>query len=125
MAGRAWPAGAERASGRPGSGRRSGRSCVVQLCADAGPAGPRGPRPLPSAPARRLPGPMPSAPEYVRTVLSENFEDAKALFLEPLLAIHGAHLVMLAERGIVGPDDARTLRDAAPGVSRGTARRPP
>ena len=44
---------------------------------------------------------MPFAPEYVRTVLNENFEDAKALFLEPLLAIHDAHLVMLAEQGIV------------------------
>ena len=66
---------------------------------------------------------MPFAPEYVRTVLNENFEDAKALFLEPLLAIHGAHLVMLAERGIVGPDDARTLRDAVAGVCRDTVRR--
>jgi len=66
---------------------------------------------------------MPFAPEYVRTVLNENFEDAKALFLEPLLAIHGAHLVMLAERGIVGPADARTLRDAVAGVCRDTVRR--
>ena len=37
---------------------------------------------------------MPFAPEYVHTVLNENFEDAKALFLDPLLAIHGAHLVL-------------------------------
>ena len=66
---------------------------------------------------------MPFAPEYVRTVLHENFEDAKALFLDPLLAIHGAHLVMLAERGIVGPGDARTLRDALGGVCRDTIRR--
>lgn len=44
---------------------------------------------------------MPFAPEYVRTVLNDNFEDAKTLFLDPLLAIHGAHLVMLAEQGIV------------------------
>jgi argininosuccinate lyase len=52
------------------------------------------------------------APEYVRYVLNDNFEDAKRLFLSPLMAIHGAHLVMLAERAIVGPVDARRLRDA-------------
>ena len=28
------------------------------------------------------------APEYVANVLNENFEDAKRLFLAPLLAIH-------------------------------------
>jgi argininosuccinate lyase len=50
------------------------------------------------------------APEYVRCVLGENFEDAKALFLEPLLAIHRAHLVMLADRGIMSREDARALR---------------
>ena len=36
-------------------------------------------------------------PEYVSQVLNENFEDAKTLFLSPLIAIHYAHLVMLAE----------------------------
>ena len=41
------------------------------------------------------------APEYVTYVLNENFEDAKALFLSPLMAIHYAHLVMLAAQGIV------------------------
>ena len=40
-------------------------------------------------------------PEYVSQVLNENFEDAKTLFLSPLLAIHYAHLVMLADRGII------------------------
>jgi argininosuccinate lyase len=53
---------------------------------------------------------VPFAPEYVSCVLNENFEDAKALFLEPLLAIHYAHLIMLAERGIVSPADARAIR---------------
>ena len=38
---------------------------------------------------------MPFAPEYVTLVLDENFEDAKAQFLAPLMAIHYAHLVML------------------------------
>ena len=44
---------------------------------------------------------MKFAPEYVHYVLNDNFEDAKALFLSPLMAIHYAHLVMLAETGIV------------------------
>jgi argininosuccinate lyase len=56
-------------------------------------------------------------PQYVSQVLSDNFEDAKALFLRPLLAIHQAHLVMLADRGIVSPSDARTLRDGLASVS--------
>ena len=38
-------------------------------------------------------------PEYVSRVLRENFEDAKALFLSPLVAIHYAHLVMLRRAG--------------------------
>ena len=43
---------------------------------------------------------MTFAPEYVTCVLNENFEDAKALFLSPLMAIHHAHLVMLTAQGI-------------------------
>src|SRR5687768_11295634 len=56
-------------------------------------------------------------PEYVSHVLNENFEDAKALFLSPLMAIHYAHLVMLADRGIVSPADAHALRDALDSIS--------
>jgi argininosuccinate lyase len=55
---------------------------------------------------------MPFDPDYVRLVLNENFEDAKALFLAPLLAIHDAHLAMLAERRIVPREDARAIRAA-------------
>ena len=51
-------------------------------------------------------------PDYVRLVLNENFEDAKALFLSPLLEIHDAHLVMLAERGIIPRQEARQIRAA-------------
>ncbi len=54
---------------------------------------------------------MPFAPEYVTHVLNENFEDAKTLFLSPLLAIHHAHLVMLVRTGIVSQGDARRIRD--------------
>ena len=57
------------------------------------------------------------APEYVSIVLNENFEDAKELLLTPLMAINYAHLVMLAERGIVSSEDARVLRTALDAIS--------
>ena len=60
---------------------------------------------------------MAFAPEYVRSVLSENFEDAKTFFLSPLMAIHRAHLVMLAERGIVSAAAAGAIVDALGGIS--------
>ena len=55
---------------------------------------------------------MPFSADYVRLVLRENFEDAKRLFLGPLMAVHYAHLVMLAEQSIVPLDAARTIRGA-------------
>ncbi|MGE0445081.1 MAG: argininosuccinate lyase [Vicinamibacterales bacterium] len=64
-------------------------------------------------------------PQYVAHVLNENFEDAKTLFLAPLLSIHAAHLVMLAERGIVPPGDARALRDALASLSPAQVRATP
>jgi argininosuccinate lyase len=60
---------------------------------------------------------MPFAPEYISNVLNENFEDAKTLFLSPLLAIHHAHLVMLARTGIVPRDAAREIHDALTRIS--------
>jgi argininosuccinate lyase len=66
---------------------------------------------------------VPFAPEYVTYVLNENFEDAKALFLSPLMAIHCAHLAMLADRGIVSREEARRLRDALDSLSEGEVRR--
>ena len=62
---------------------------------------------------------MAFAPEYVTYVLNENFEDAKELFLSPLMAIHHAHLVMLATQHIVSPRDAHALRVALHGRSFG------
>ncbi len=59
---------------------------------------------------------MKFAPEYVSLVLNENFEDAKGLFLEPLMAVHYAHLVMLAERDIVSKADARAIRIGLEGI---------
>jgi argininosuccinate lyase len=60
---------------------------------------------------------MKFAPEYVTHVLNENFEDAKALLLSPLTAINYAHLVMLAEQGIISAQEARALRDALDSIS--------
>jgi argininosuccinate lyase len=57
------------------------------------------------------------APEYVSNVLNENFEDAKELLLTPLMAIHYAHLVMLAEQGMITAADARALRTALDGIA--------
>jgi len=62
------------------------------------------------------------APEYVTYVLNENFEDAKANFLSPLMALHYAHLVMLADRGIVSRDDAHAIRVALDSISEADVR---
>jgi argininosuccinate lyase len=66
---------------------------------------------------------MAFAPEYVTNVLNENFEDAKVLFLSPLMAIHYAHLVMLAAQRIVSREDAHTLRTALDSISQADVRR--
>ncbi|HVT49737.1 MAG TPA: argininosuccinate lyase [Vicinamibacterales bacterium] len=66
---------------------------------------------------------MPFDPEYIRTVLRENFEDAKTRLFEPLMAIHAAHLVMLTERGIVSRRDAGALARAIGAVDPDAVRR--
>src|SRR5438093_5430067 len=66
---------------------------------------------------------MTFAPEYVTYVLNENFEDAKELFLAPLMAIHYAHLAMLAAQGIVSAEDAHRIREALDSVSIDEVRR--
>jgi len=55
---------------------------------------------------------MKFAANYVSCVLEEGFEYARAQFLTPLMAIHHAHLVMLAERTILPAADARAIRNA-------------
>src|SRR3954464_4600001 len=57
------------------------------------------------------------SPEYIACVLTTNFEDAKALFLAPLMRIHYAHLVMLTEQGIVPPAHAQAVRDGLDRIS--------
>jgi argininosuccinate lyase len=65
------------------------------------------------------------APEYVKCVLNDNFEDAKAQLLSPLMAIHYAHLVMLTERAIVPLGEARAIRDALDSISQEDVRATP
>jgi argininosuccinate lyase len=64
-------------------------------------------------------------PKYIDHVLTDNFEDAKALFLSPLMAIHYAHLVMLARCGIVSGEEAHTLREALDSISLAKVRATP
>ena len=63
------------------------------------------------------------APEYVAYVLNENFEDAKTNFLAPLMALHYAHLVMLADQNIVPRDEAASIRRALDAIDVDAVRR--
>ena len=62
-------------------------------------------------------------PAYVRLVLNQNFEDAKARLLPPLMAIHKAHLVMLTECGIVSREDASRIASTLRAISLDDVRR--
>ena len=62
------------------------------------------------------------AAEYVTYVLNENFEDAKALLLSPMMAINYAHLVMLDAQRIVPRDAAHAIRVALDGISQDAIR---
>ena len=66
---------------------------------------------------------MPFSPDYVALVLNENFEDAKAQFLSPLMAIHYAHLVMLVEQGIVPRAEGHAIRAAVDAIDVDAVRR--
>jgi len=61
-------------------------------------------------------------PRYIQIVLNENFEDAKAQFLSPMMAINYAHLVMLAEQNIVTPQDAHAIRKALDSIDQDAVR---
>ena len=52
------------------------------------------------------PKPVFPAPIYRDTVLSRIFADAQRLFLDPLIEIEYAHVLMLAKQGILSPDTA-------------------
>jgi argininosuccinate lyase len=62
-------------------------------------------------------------PAYVRLVLNQNFEDAKARLLPPLMAIHKAHLVMLAECDVVPREDASRIAATLRAISLDDVRR--
>jgi hypothetical protein len=66
---------------------------------------------------------MPFAPGMVTNVLNDNFEDAKVLFLSPLMAIEYAHLVMLNTQRIISSKDAPLLRKALDSISLTDVRR--
>jgi len=53
---------------------------------------------------------------YVDAVLSPIYESAKHELLDPMMAVHRAHLVMLVERGLVAPDSARKILAALDGI---------
>lgn len=60
---------------------------------------------------------MSFAPEYIDCVLRENFIEAQTSLLSPLMAIHYAHLVMLADQKIIPRADASMLREALDSIS--------
>jgi argininosuccinate lyase len=66
---------------------------------------------------------MSFSPDYVALVLNDNFEDAKAQFLSPLMAIHYAHLIMLVEQGIVPREEGRAIRAALEAIDVDAVRR--
>jgi argininosuccinate lyase len=58
------------------------------------------------------------APAYTESVLRDVFEDAKRLFVEPLIEVDLAHAVMLAEQGVITREEARALLRAVNGIDR-------
>ena len=59
-------------------------------------------------------------PVYRDTVLAPLFEGSKAHFAEPFQSINRAHLVMLAETGIVARDEARAIAGALSEIDEAT-----
>jgi len=55
---------------------------------------------------------------YAETVLSVNFDDAQRYFLDPLLEIHYAHILMLARQGIVPVPVARKCLEGLDSLNR-------
>src|SRR6516225_3648227 len=58
------------------------------------------------------------APVYAETVLSVNFSDAQRYFLDVLLEIHYAHLLMLARQGILPESVARRCLEGLSSLDR-------
>lgn len=51
-------------------------------------------------------------PAYSECVLTDCFDDAKRFFLDALIEVDMAHLIMLGERGIITHDETRALASA-------------
>ena len=51
-------------------------------------------------------------PAYDKHVLQPAYEDAQSYLLDPMLAAHEAHAIMLAETGVIAQDNARALLQA-------------
>src|SRR5579875_2468908 len=49
---------------------------------------------------------------YARIVLSPAYDNAKSRFIQPMLAIHQAHLVMLVEQAIISSQAASQILKA-------------
>ena len=62
------------------------------------------------------------APTYTANVLTDVFEDAKRLFLDYMLELDYAHALMLAEQGIITPDEAHSIFAALDGLDRDSLR---
>ncbi len=62
------------------------------------------------------------APTYSANVLTDVFEDAKRLFLDYMLEVDYAHALMLAEQGIITPDEAHSIFVALDSLDRDTLR---
>ena len=62
---------------------------------------------------------------YRETVLEHAYDNAKRYLLDAMLAANQAHLIMLAEQGLVTPADARVVmnavRDLDPGEIRASS----
>lgn len=52
------------------------------------------------------------SPAYTENVLADVFEDAQRLFLDALIEVDYAHVLMLMERGIITSEEARALARA-------------
>jgi argininosuccinate lyase len=60
--------------------------------------------------------------DYVAHVLRPNFAQAKRYLFKPLMLVNKAHAVMLAQVGLLGPQEAARLLEALEGIESGGTR---
>ncbi|MCR8634834.1 argininosuccinate lyase [Paenibacillus radicis (ex Xue et al. 2023)] len=49
---------------------------------------------------------------YTEVVLSPSYDEAKKHFLDPMMAIHKAHLIMLTEKRLISPEEGKRIAEA-------------